>query len=152
KAAARRALMRHGIDHIVDADADSQRRELLGIQWIVGILPGIPDVGVECRRDHQPAFVVVDPSPSGGASVAFLRLTASDVARSRNLIAIAQIENRMEDRIAAVDIHHLAIREYTPHALLENLPFAVAPEVIAHEESAAKKILPHFPGLRVRQL
>ena len=59
------ALVSHGVDHVIDPVAVSQRRHLLGILRRVGVLPGIADIGVVIHRDHHAVLVVVHRAPCG---------------------------------------------------------------------------------------
>src|SRR5689334_8374991 len=81
------ASVRHGIDDVVDADADSERRELFVIVRIVGPFPGIADVGVERHRHHQPAAIVVNPAPARRTAFALIRHAGGQVAGAGHLPA-----------------------------------------------------------------
>ena len=48
-------------------------------------------------------------------------------------------------------VDDLAIRENLFHAGFEDLPLVVAPEIVAHEESAAQQEIAHAGGLRIGQ-
>src|ERR1700733_16113895 len=56
-------LMRHGVNNIVDADANAERGVLFRILGIVGVLPGIAQIHVMADGHHEAAFVVVDAGP-----------------------------------------------------------------------------------------
>ena len=55
--------MRHRIDDVIDAETIGERSQRLGIDGVVGVLPGIAEVHVEVDRDHEPASVVEDAEP-----------------------------------------------------------------------------------------
>ena len=58
----------------------------------------------------------------------------------------------MEDGILVIDFDDGAIREHASDALQEDVPFAAAVEVVAHEEAAAHQILAHFGAFGVGQV
>ena len=55
--------MSHGVDDVIYTDADAERRILLGIFGIVGVLPGIAQIHVMADRHHDPALVVINAPP-----------------------------------------------------------------------------------------
>ena len=91
--------VRHGVNDVIDSDPDSQRRKLLVVSGIVRPLPRVPDIGLKRHRHHDAPAVVVNPAPARRTALAFLRDAGLYIARARNLVAIRQIINRMEDRI-----------------------------------------------------
>jgi len=96
------ALVRHGVDDVVDPETVGERRHRLGIFWHVGVLPGVADIHVEVDGDQQPPFIVIDPTP---ARSGFLGLdddlaagASSEMAQARDLRALVQIVENVQDR------------------------------------------------------
>src|SRR4051812_1266227 len=59
----RNRSMRHRVDDVVDAEANPERRNPLGVARVVGELPGIADIVIEGHRHHDAIVLVVDPHP-----------------------------------------------------------------------------------------
>src|ERR1035437_4429418 len=95
------------VDDVIDADADAEGGELLGIARVVGVLPGISQIHVVTDGDHQAAAIVVDAAPVRGtafALVLFVDFAALEVLRARHLIAIVEIEHGVEDGVLIGDV------------------------------------------------
>src|SRR5215469_11395226 len=69
--------VRHGVNDVVHAYANRQVRKPLRIIRVVGVLPGVADVGVVRDGHHHAAFLVEDATPlRANAGRAVLALVA----------------------------------------------------------------------------
>ena len=134
--------MSHGVDDVVDSDANAKLGEFQGVGGFVGPLPGVADVGVEGDGDHDAAFVVVDALPMGDAAVFFV--TGAEVFGAGDLEAVVQIEDGVEDGVVVGDVDDGAIGEDHPHGLFELGLLFVSVEVVGHEEAAAQEVVAEF--------
>src|ERR1017187_10209968 len=151
----RRRSVSHGVDNIVDADADAEGGEPFGVLRVVGVFPGIAEVHVVADGDHEAAVVVVDAAPVCGAAIAlvlFVNSAALQVLRAGDLIAVVEIEDGGEDGVLIGDVHNGAIGEHLLHAVDENFPLVGGVEIVAHEESAAHEEFAEFDDLGVGEL
>src|SRR5207245_6719756 len=80
--------MRHGVDNVIDAEPDSQRRVLLRVLGVVGVLPGVAEIHVVADGDHEAAFVVVDSTPARCDAIMLPGLSTFDELRYRHLITL----------------------------------------------------------------
>jgi hypothetical protein len=147
--------MRHRVDEVVDADADSQGGKGLGVGGVVGVFPGVAQVHVVADDHHQAAFVVVDAAPVGrgaGELVLFVDLVRVDVLHAGHLVAVVQVEDGVEDGVLIRDIDDLAFREDLVHGVYEDVPFVGGVEIVAHEEAAAQQEFAEFGDLGIGQL
>ena len=131
--------MRHGVNDVVNADADPERGVFLGIFGIVGVLPGIAEVHVVADGDHEPAFVVIDAAPMRHEAVFFRNAVRVEDLLTRHLVAIVQVENSVEDRAAVLDVDDGPVGKHAIHAGNEDVPLVGAVEIVAHEEAAAEQ-------------
>src|SRR5450756_183649 len=93
-AASRLSSMRHRVDDVIDADADAEGGELLGVARVVGVFPGIAEIHVVTDGDHQPAVVVVDAAPVGGAAgenILLVDLVAGEELRARDPVSYTHL-------------------------------------------------------------
>ena len=104
--------------------------------------------------DHQAAIIVVDSAPVRHfpGLAFFVGQPGFQVQRTRHLVALIQIVDRVEDRIRGGDIHDGAVGEHLFHAGWKDVPFDGAVEIVAHEEAAAQQVFAHGPGLLVGQV
>src|SRR5260221_272647 len=130
--------VRHGVDDIIHADADAEIGKLGWICRIVGVLPGIAQVHVVADGHHEPALVVVDAAPARHHAVILPQLVAAKVLRTRHLVALVQIVERVKDLVGVLDIDDGTVRKNALHAVGEHFPLISAVEVVAHEEAAAQ--------------
>src|ERR1700735_3419721 len=98
--------MRHGVNDIVDANANPERGVFLWILGIVGMLPGIAQIHVVANGHHQPALVVEDASPMRFVAVLFWYAVSINHLLAGHLVAIVEVENGMEDGAAVLDVHN----------------------------------------------
>src|SRR5579864_196948 len=56
-------LMRHGVNYVVDADANPECGVLFWVVGGIGPLPGIAHIGIESHGHHEAAFIVIDSPP-----------------------------------------------------------------------------------------
>src|SRR5579871_6590059 len=145
-------LMRHCVGHIIDPDANAQSRIARGVLWCISPFPRVAYVRLERDRHHQPAVIIEDPPPMIGASFALPTRAAHHRSLTRHLVAIVQIVYCVKDRLAIVQLHRLAIREDLVHALHEDFPFVLTPEVVSHEEAAPQQIFAHRLRLGIGEL
>src|SRR4051794_34469619 len=123
--------MSHRIHEVIDADSYPEGRVLLRIPRIISPFPGIAQVRIEGRRDHDASLIVVDTTPLGHITVIAVWYAGSHGPLARNLVAVVQVVNGVEDGIFVREFDHRTVRENSLHALNENLPIAGPPEVIA---------------------
>src|SRR5438034_9916331 len=83
--------VRHGVDDIIDADADSQLGELFRIARVIGVLPGVAQVHVVADGHHEASLVVVDAAPNRNPTVMLVGYARFEELRARYLIAIIKI-------------------------------------------------------------
>ena len=87
-------LMRHGVDDVVDTDAETEGGEFFGVAGFVGELPGVAEIGVEGHGDHDAAFVVADDAPVGvGAVGAVGEASALHAAEVADLVTLGYVED-----------------------------------------------------------
>src|SRR5580658_5242777 len=131
------SLMRHRVYHEVRSQAQTESGELFRITRIVGVLPGIAEVGVKAERRHQPAVLVVDAFELLFAAATFRGgPTAYPSGLRRHLLLVGQIEQDVKNWIVLGNIHDRAVGKHLAHASYEDRPFQVAPKIVAHEKSA----------------
>jgi hypothetical protein len=145
-------LVRHRVNHVIDADADAESRELLRIFGIVGVLPGVAQIHIVADGHHQAMMLVIHAAPVRLVAVVFVSPAGTDILLAGYLIAVVQIVDRMEDGVVVGDVHHFTVGKDTRHAGHEDFPLLGAVEVIAHEEATAVQILAESLHLRVGQV
>src|SRR5258708_2980510 len=144
--------VRHGVDDVIHADADSEIGKLGGIFRIVGVLPGVAQVHVVADGHHEPAFIVVDAAPARYNAVILPQLVAADVLVARHLVALVQIVECVKDLVGGLAVDDGTVRKNALHAIGEHFPLISAVEVVAHEEAAAQKVFAHLGGLRISEI
>src|ERR1035441_3730997 len=120
-----RPSVRHRVNDVIDADADAEGGESFGVLRVVGVFPGIAEIHVVADGDHQAAAIVVDAAPVGGTALAlvlFVDFAALQVLRARDLIALIEMEHRVEDGVLIGDVDDGTIGEHLLHAVHENPP------------------------------
>src|ERR1035437_5606611 len=150
----RSTLVGHGVGDVVEGDADAQRGVFLGIERIVGVLPGIAEVHVVAHGDYHAAAIVVDAAPvrdlSGLAflvgEVGFQEQGAGD------LKPFIEIVDGVKNRVAVGDVENGTVGKDAAHAFHENVPLDLAVKIVAHEEAAAEDELAEGAGLGVGEV
>jgi hypothetical protein len=144
--------MRHCVNDIVDPNAHGERRTLFRVTRVVGIFPGVPEVGIVSRRDHEAALIVVDAAPvrSPAAIVAVLA-SVPQVVPTHNLKPISQVIDRMKDLIVIRDVFDRTVGENEFHGIFEYLPFNVSMVVVREKETSPKQVFAHFLALFGRE-
>src|ERR1039457_5361933 len=99
-----RYLMGHGVDHVVHADANPQRRVLFRIPGIVRPLPRIADVGIERHGHHDAVVVVKDAEPMRRGAVAAIPHPAAQRPLAENLVAVVEVVHGVKNRVLVVDV------------------------------------------------
>src|ERR1700678_2923267 len=131
--------MRHGVNDIVDANANPERGVFLWILGIVGMLPGIAQIHVVADSHHQAALVVVNTAPMRLVAVLFRYAVSINHLLAGHLVAIVEVENRMENGAAVLDVHNGPVLKHAGHAGDEDIPFVAAVKIVAHEEAATEE-------------
>src|ERR1700680_845774 len=90
---------------------------------------------------HHAAFVVIDGAPVWLEAVLFVSPAAAQVLRARHLEALIQIEDRVENRIAVLDIHDLTVGKDLPNTFQEDFPFLSTVKIVHHQKSSAQEEL-----------
>ena len=85
-------------------------------------------------------------------TVVFVFPAAEDVLIARNLLALLEIPERMEDRVVVGDVDDRPVGEHAPHAVDEDAPLDGAVKVVDHEKPAAQQVLAQLRRLRVREV
>src|SRR5450432_1512145 len=148
------SLVRHRVDHVIDADADAERRVLLRVFGIVGMLPGIAQVHIVADGGHEAALIVIDASPmcAPAGRAFFVGKAGAQENGAGHLVLVVEIVNRVEDLLGFGQVDNGTVGEDALHAGEEDVPFLVAVEVVAHEEAAAQKELAQRFGLAIGEI
>src|SRR5689334_11873434 len=109
--------MGHGVDDVVNPHAVSLRGITFRIAGMIRPFPGIAIVLVEADGDDYTPVVVVNSTPVRLFSVFFPDPAGIPVLDSRNLHAIAQIIQDVEDGILVIYFYYGAVGEHTVDAL-----------------------------------
>src|SRR5882724_4907446 len=144
--------MRHGVDDVVHADADAERGVPGRIGGSVGPFPGISHIRLIGDGDHQAAAVIVDAAPLIRTRIALEGYTTVHRSLARYLVTLVQVINHVKNGGFIGEIDDGPVGEDALHALQKYFPFVFAPEIVAHEEAAAEKVLPKSRGLTVTQI
>src|SRR5689334_14177903 len=91
--------VREGVDDVVDVRPHALRGVLLGIARRVGMLHRVAEVHVVADRDHDAALIVVDAAPARRVAVLLVGPAAVHELRARDLLAVVEIPERVEDLI-----------------------------------------------------
>src|ERR1039458_3858732 len=110
----RAALMRHRVEHVVDADANSQGGIPFRVIRIVSPLPGIADVGLKRQGHHHASMIVVDAAPMVRTALALKADAPHYGTVAGHLVMIVEIvdgvKNRLLDRKSTrLNSSHLGI-------------------------------------------
>ena len=111
------ALPRHGVNDVVYTQADGEVGIGRGVIGIVGVFPGVADVGVVRDGDQDAAPVIVDAAPVRALTVfralgilrAFIAL--ADMCLAGDLEALLQVVDGVEDGIVVGDVADFAVGE-----------------------------------------
>ena len=108
RAGARGRLVGHGVDDVVEGDADAEGGVFLGIERIVGVLPGIAEVHVVAHGHHHAAAIVVDAAPVGDlAGLAFLvGEVGFEQEGAGDLKPFIEIVDGVKNRVAVGDVEN----------------------------------------------
>src|SRR5947207_6401125 len=133
--------MHHAVDDVVDAEFVRLVRFVDRLQSGIGKLPVFRDVGVEIDHRHQPLVRIVvleNPAEDRLAGVVVLR----------HDVEVVDLEERMENRMAGVEIDEAGAGQHAQHLCLEAVP-AAAPrrKIVEDDESALLQ-----PGAERRRL
>src|SRR6266700_2916687 len=102
----------HGVDNVVDADADGTGCRVLRIAGVVGEFPRVANIGVISDGNHDAPFVVVNALPVGAASAVGAILAAGpNVRLARNLNALGEVVNVVQNRVVVGNLHHGPVGE-----------------------------------------
>src|SRR5450755_4148470 len=113
------------------------------------MLPGIAQVHIVADCDHQPALVVVNPSPAWFKPIVFPDLMGLEKLGAGNLVAVIEIENGVKYRVAAIQVHYLPVGEHPRHGMHKDCPLPGSVKIVAHEETTPQQILAHLCTLLV---
>src|SRR5579859_140683 len=141
--------VRHGVNDVVHADADSQVRKVEWVAWSVGPLPRIANVRIQGNGHHDAAFVVIDAHPARNPAV-FL-IAAVQVFGSWDAVSIVQIKDGVEDRVVIRNIHDRAFWKDHFHGLFEISLFLGSVEIVGHEKSAPEQVVTKLSRLGLGQ-
>src|SRR5207249_125564 len=109
--------MHHAVDDVVDAEFVRLVRFVDRLQSGIGKLPVFRDVGVEIDHRHQPLVRIVvleNPAEDRLAGVVVLR----------HDVEVVDLEERMENRMAGVEIDEAGAGQHAQHLCLEAVPAA----------------------------
>src|SRR5215469_7668624 len=100
--------MCHGVDDIVNTDLGAEHRKLWRVTWVIQEFPGITNIRVQRKGNHDSSFVVVDSLPV--CDVPIFLMSSRQMLGTGNLKAIVKIEECMKDRVVIWYVYKIAFR------------------------------------------
>ena len=97
--------MSHSVDDVVDADTIRERCSAFGILGAVGPFPCVADIGIVTDGDHNATFIVANGTPCRNGTIRSVRAPSPDIPRPRDLNAVIQVVNDMEDFVLVLQIY-----------------------------------------------
>src|SRR5580704_7702101 len=88
---------------------------------------------------HNAALVVINAAPMRHEAILLIHAVGVNELLAGHLVAIAEIENRMENGAAVLDVHNGPVRKHAIHTGDENIPLVSAVKIDAHEKPAAQQ-------------
>ena len=90
-------------DDVVDADAIRERCRAFGILGLMA--HSHADIGIVTDGDHNATFIVANGTPCRNGTIRSVRAPSPDIPRPRNLNAVVQVVNDMEDFVLVLYIY-----------------------------------------------
>src|ERR1700730_12602174 len=72
-------LVGHRVDNVIEDDAKSQSRKLLGVLRLIGVFPGVAEMHIVANRYHDASVLIADGPPLGDVAVLLVGYAAGDV-------------------------------------------------------------------------
>src|SRR5215831_10318111 len=129
--------MSHCINNNIRSEADTHVCVGKWVAWIIGPLPAVAQIVVECDEHHESIVVVEYTAPMRcvavgaiGDSASLIRLPIADLHLAR------QVVHRVENWMIVGQIDDHPVGEDSLHPFDKAFPFACAKKAVAEEKAA----------------
>src|SRR5512145_1487729 len=92
-----RELMRHRVNHIVDAEPVAQHRIKLGIARVGGMLPTVAEIDIKIDQNHQTMVVVKNAAAMRVAAVVLESRALIEGGHAGHLRIMIEVKITMKD-------------------------------------------------------
>src|ERR1700674_3547140 len=78
-------LVGHRVSDVIEDDAKSKSRKLLGVLRLIGVFPGVAEMHVVADRHHDAPMLVADGPPLGDVAVVLISYAGADILLAGDL-------------------------------------------------------------------